>query len=250
MILRSCNIILNEVRSISEANMTGHRLVQYRKEKKKTQVETARALGVSQTYLSLLEAGKRPLTDRLRRKAAKFFDLPTEVPAKFSSGVVSARSDDQLAADLADLGYTGFSHLRRTRTRKQNPADVLLSALNAPKRDARVVEALPWVVLEFPNMEWRNLVLVAKAYDLQNRLGFVTDMARRVAESRNDHETASKLDRWKSLLEHSKLEREDTLCNDTMTNAERTWLQTRRPEAARQWHLLTSLSHHHLNYAS
>jgi len=231
-------------------NMTGHQLAKYRREKKKTQMETARALGVSQTYLSFLEAGKRPLTKGLQTKAAKLFDLPpTEVPARLKSGELPTVTDDQLASDLADLGYLGFSHLSRARAPKKNPADVLLSALNSRKRDARLVEALPWVVLEFPDMKWKDLVMVAKAHDLQNRLGFVTDVARQVAEFRADRETANKLAQWESKLEHSKLEREDTLCNETMTAAERKWLQTQRPEAARRWHLLTSLSPHYLNYA-
>jgi transcriptional regulator with XRE-family HTH domain len=230
--------------------MTGHRLAQYRKEKKRTQVETARALGVSQTYLSLLETGKRPLTDRLQKKAARFFELPpTEMPARLASGDLRTVTDEQLASDLADLGYTGFSHLKRVRARRKNPADVLLRALNSRKRDARLVEALPWVVLEFPNMDWKSLVMAAKAYDLQNRLGFITDVARQVADLRNDRETSARLGRWKFLLEHSKLEREDTLCNETMTNAERNWLQTRRPDVAQHWHMLTSLSPNYLNYA-
>ena len=71
-------------------------------------------------------------------------------------------------------------------------------------------------------MEWKSLVRAAKVYDLQNRLGFVTNVARRVAEFRNDRETANKLNRVELELEHSRLEREDTLCNETMTKAERT----------------------------
>jgi transcriptional regulator with XRE-family HTH domain len=61
--------------------MTGTQLVQFRKQNKRTQVQAARLLGVSQTYLSLLEKGKRPLTDDLRAKAVRAFHLPpSEVP--------------------------------------------------------------------------------------------------------------------------------------------------------------------------
>ena len=109
--------------------MTGQQLRHYRKEKKRTQVQTARALEVSQAYLSLLEAGKRPMTEHLQRRAARFFDLPTELPARLVSGELPVRTDDQLASDLADLGYMGFSHLRRARAHRENPARVLLSAL-------------------------------------------------------------------------------------------------------------------------
>lgn len=227
--------------------MTGRELKEYRKNNRLTQQEAAKLLGVSQTYLSLLESNKRRLTERLKKKLVKKMHVrPTELTAKAKDYKVSNVSDDQLTADLAALGYKGFSHWKPSQLK--NPADVLLSALKSDKRDARLVEALPWVVLEFPDMEWKNLVITAKAHDLQNRLGFVTDVARRVAEFRNDRETANTLARWESELEHSKLEREDTLCNETMTTTERNWLQTQRPEAADRWHLLTGLSPHHLDY--
>lgn len=227
--------------------MTGRQLKQYRKKSRRTQEEVARELGVSQTYLSLLESGKRSLTEELEVTAVKKFNLPlTELPAKTKVYTVVNTTDDQLTADLAALGYGGFLHWKPSQ--KKNPADVLLSALNASKRDARLVEALPWVVLEFPDMEWNGLIMTAKAHDLQNRLGFVTNVAMHIAEKRKDRKTAEKLKHWESELERSKLVREETLCNETMTNAERNWLQTERPEAARQWHLLTGLAPHHLRY--
>ncbi len=227
--------------------MTGRQLSSYRKEKKRTQLETAHALGVSQTYLSLLEAGKRPLTENLVRKAVRFFELaPTKIPIDLRLPNVRPISDDQLASHIGGLGYRGFSHLKRTRPK--NPAVLLLAALNSPKRDARVVEALPWVVLTFPDMEWASLTKVAKAYDLQNRLGFITEVARSIASFRGDSLTVDKLLRCESELERSLLVREETLCNETITNAERRWLAVRRPEPAKRWHLLTDLSPENLNY--
>ncbi len=228
--------------------MTGNQLAKYRKQSKQTQERAARALGVSQTYLSLLENGKRPVTERLKKRAVKVFGLPpTKVPARSERSQVQPVSDDRLAADLSALGYMGFSHLRPSRRR--NPADVLLSALNSPKRDARLVEALPWVVLAYPDMEWNSLVKTAKAYDLQNRLGFVTNVARRLAELRGDRETAAKLKSRERDLERSLLAREDTMCNETMTNAERKWLNTNRSEAAKHWRVLTSLTPKLVRYA-
>jgi transcriptional regulator with XRE-family HTH domain len=227
--------------------MTGHQLEHYRKQKKRTQEHAARELGVSQAYLSLLESGKRPVTERLRKKAVKAFGLPpTKVPAKLTDASVRPVSDDQLAADLAALGYKGFSHLKPSRGK--NPADVLLSALNSHKRDARLVEALPWLVLEFSDMPWSKLMRTAKAYDLQNRLGYVTNMARRVAESKGNERAAAKLKQRERELAHSLLAREETLCNETMTKAERKWLAVERPDEAKHWHLLTNLSPNHLNY--
>lgn len=228
--------------------MTGHQLKQYRKKSRRTQEQAARELGVSQTYLSLLESGKRSLTEELEVLAVKNFDLPlTELPSKARVYAVVNTTDDQLTADLAALGYGGFSHWKPSQTK--NPADVLLSALNAAKRDARLVEALPWLVLEFHDMDWNSLIMTAKAHDLQNRLGFVTNLARRLAEHRGDETKAKKLKNVEEKLEHSKLEREDTLCKDTMTNAERKWLLAERPEEAKLWHLATDLVPQHLRYA-
>lgn len=227
--------------------MTGRELKEYRTNSRLTQEEAAKALGVSQTYLSLLESDKRRLTETLRNKLVKTMNLrPTQLPAMARDNRVSNVSDGQLSADLAALGYKGFSHLRPSQPK--NPADVLLSALMSNKRDARLVEALPWLVLQFPDMEWKSLVMTARAHLLQNRLGFITDLARRVAEFNNDRRNVSILSKWQTELERSKLEREDTLCNETMTNAEREWLQVQRPEPAKHWHLLTNLSPDYLNY--
>jgi hypothetical protein len=147
---------------------------------------------------------------------------------------------------LATLGYPGFSHIKRSKPK--NPAVVLLSALKAENREARAVEALPWVVLTFPDMDWPELIKSAKVNDLQNRLGFVTAIACEVAESNGEATTVERLRRHEAELERSMLVREDTLCNERMTNAERQWLSANRPEMARHWRLLTSLSPEHLNH--
>jgi transcriptional regulator with XRE-family HTH domain len=230
--------------------MTGHKLEKLRREKGLTQVVAAQRLGVSQTYLSLLESGRRPFTEKIAKKAAKLYDLPTAVPTRLAAGEVPAVSDADLAADLADLGYLGFSHLRRKRPRRKNPADVLLSALNAPQREARAIEALPWLVLAFPDMNWSDVTRAAKMYDLQNRLGFVVNVARGVAELQGrDSLTVNTLKEREAELERSMLAREDTLCNKGMTNAERRWLASNRSDSARHWRLLTSLSPKLVRYA-
>lgn len=229
--------------------MTGYQLARHRKRKRRTQVETAAALKVSQTYLSLLESGKRPLTEQLERKAAKFFDLPpTDVPSRLSSGRLPPVSNAELAADLADLGYNGFAYLRRKRPRRKNPADVLLSALNSPQREARAVEALPWLLLDFPDMNWEEVTRFAKFHDLQNRLGFLVSVAAEMAEIKNDTSLAKLLRSREKDLERSLLAREDTLCNENMTNAERRWLTTNRPENAKRWNLLADLLPRDLNH--
>ena len=150
--------------------------------------------------------------------------------------------------DLAALGYPGFSHLAHGR--KKNPTEVLLSALSARELNSRLVEALPWVLLEYLDLNWSSLVNAAKVRDLQNRLGYVTSLARRVAEKQGASEKAAALRRRESELERSRLLREDTLCHESLTKVERNWLDTSRPDEAKYWRLLTDLRPEHLSYAS
>lgn len=227
--------------------MTGRELKKYRKDSNFTQEKAAKLLGVSQTYLSLLENGERTLNPRLTKKAVKAFGLaPTELPSKAHGLKVDPVTDERLTVDLTTLGYKGFSHYKPAR--QKNPADVLLSGLNADKRDARLVEALPWLLFAFPDLDWNAVVMTAKAHDLQNRLGFVTNVARRMAEKYGKKATAQKLKSYEAGLERSKLEREGTLCNETMTNVERNWLATNRTREAKHWHLLSDLSPRYLDH--
>lgn len=228
-------------------SMTGRELREFRKNSGLTQEKAARVLGVSQTYLSLLEKDRRPLTEKVKQKVVrKLHASPTKLHGKVRNYQVRKVSDDQLTAELAALGYKGFSH--RKTALPQNPADVLLSALNANRRDARLIEALPWLLLTFPDMPWDDLVLTARTHLLQNRLGFVTNVARQLAEMLGEVKLAERLRKAESELEYSRLEREDTLCNETMTRTERNWLSAKRPENARQWHMLTDLTPSNLRY--
>ncbi len=227
--------------------MTGRQLRRYRKVRKWTQERAALLLGVSQTYLSLLENGERSLNEKLQRRVVSVFGLsPEKVPTRYTFSKLRNVSDEQLASDLAALGYPGFSHLRPSA--RKNPAELVLSALNADKRDARLVEALPWVIYKYPNLDWAEMVKAAKVYDLQNRLGFVVSVARDVAEANGESKTAEILQRRAMELERSLLVRQNTLCNESMTAAEREWLADHRSETARKWNLLTDTSAEHLNY--
>ncbi len=105
---------------------------------------------------------------------------------------VRPADESTLAQNLAALGYPGLSYLK---SRMKNPAEVLLSALSAGDLDVRLTEALPWVLLKFPDLDWEWLVAAVKVNDLQNRLGFVTGVARRLAEMSGDSETSALLGR-------------------------------------------------------
>jgi hypothetical protein len=161
----------------------------------------------------------------------------------------SVADEDTLASELAALGYPGLSHLK-SRGKKKSPAELLLSALGKDDLDSRLVEALPWVVLKFPDLNWRWLTQAAKMNDLQNRLGYVTSVARRLAELRGEREKATLLTAEESALERSRLAREDTLCHDSLTEAEKKWLRKNRPPEARHWRLLTDLRPEQLDHAA
>jgi len=230
--------------------MDGTSLRAARQNKNWTQQQTARALGVTQAYLSMLEKGRRTVSASFVRKALKVFDLPpTVLPLPSEVGGASAPSPrHNLAADLAALGYPGFAYLR-TKVQK-NPAEVLLDALNEPNLDARVAEGLPWLPLTYVDMDWDWLARNAKVRDRQNRLGFAVSLASEVAERKNDVERARKLRQCLEVLEGGRLAREDTFCHDSMTQAERKWLREHRSPVAAHWNLLTDMKGEHLAYAA
>jgi transcriptional regulator with XRE-family HTH domain len=213
-----------------------------------TQVRAAQRLGVSQPYLSQLEQGDRPVTTGLARRAAALYGLPaTALPLPEATlGQVPA-APDRLARQLAGLGYPGFGHLRG---RKANPATVLLEALRQSDLEVRLTEALPWVVLTYPDLDWSWLVSQAKLHDVQNRLGFVVATAREFATARGQlQRTLEPLANIEQQLENARLAREDTLCRESMSPPERNWLGTTRSALARHWNLITGLTAEQLSYA-
>ena len=228
--------------------MTGEHLRGGRAQKGWTQGEAASRLGLSQPYLSLLEKGMRRVPEKLARKAATAYGLSAAtLPVDTNWESVQPKNENTLAADLASLGYPGFSHLKSRP--KKNPGEVLLSALSAKSLDSRLTEALPWVLLNYPDLDWQSLVSVAKVRDLQNKLGFVTCVARRLAEKRKENDKVKLLRKQELVLERSRLFLEDTLCHDSLTEAEKRWLETNRSDEAKYWRLLTDLSPEHLSYA-
>ena len=205
-------------------------------------------LRVSQPYLSLLEKGMRRVPEKLARNAATVYGLSAAtLPVERNWDSAQTKNEKTLAADLAALGYPGFSYLK-CRVKK-NPAEVMLSALSATNLESRVTSALPWVLLKYTDLDWQWLIGEAKAKDLQNRLGFLTNVARRLAETIGESDKAEALRNQELLLERSRLLLEDTLCNDSLTSAEKRWLETSRPEEAKHWRLFTDLSPGHLSHA-
>lgn len=204
--------------------------LRWRKRNRLTQVAAASLLGVSQPYLSLLEKGVRPLTAVLRNRM------------KTTGGhVEQGTSDDLFRAQLSTLGYPGFAHVARSRSRPR-PGAVLMAVLAKPDADARVVEAMPWLVAAFKSQfDFGSMVRQAKLQNLQNRLGFVLQVAG--------------VDRPGGLmavreLERARLLQEDTLCWGSMPGATREWMRANRSPLAQHWNVLTRLRAEDLHNAA
>lgn len=216
-----------------------------------SQVALAKALGVTQAYVSQVEAGLRPVTRQLAERLATLPDrgkLPPTVFPLDDAGLTSADADH--AADLAALGYPGFEP--RDRHRPRNPAAVIISIIGRRHVAPAVMGAIPWVLLHFPDLDTRWLVDRARLANLQNRLGFLTDLALaiarpRVQAGRLDESHILTLESLRAELEESRLVREDTLARE-LTPAERQFFAENRSDLARHWNLLTGLTRDTLNW--
>jgi transcriptional regulator with XRE-family HTH domain len=214
------------------------------------QVEAAERLGVSQPYLAMLESGKRQLTPALARRVVAAYRLPpAELPLPTAFNPAGKVEGQRLVKDLAKLDYPGFAYVR-TLVRGKNPAEVLLIALAQESLEGRVAEALPWLLLRYWHMDRTWLVLEAKKFDLQNRLGFMVSLARQLSERGADEEPTKALASLESLLGASRLAREDYFYRPPRNDRERRWLAENRPEAARHWNLLSDLRPEHLQYVA
>jgi transcriptional regulator with XRE-family HTH domain len=228
--------------------MSGQALREVRQQRGWTQSEAGARLGVSQAYVALLEKGHRRVPAKLARKAVRLWKLnPVLLPP--AEKKPSAVTSDELARDLSRLGYPGFAYLRSGWLK--NPGEVLLAALAQPTLDSRVAEALPWLLLRYPELDGDWLATQARLTNLTNRLGFVVDLAKRVAERNGEtdsfrHHALSQLS---ERLRQSRLDVEDTFGQQSLTEEERNWLRTNRPAEAQFWHLLTNWRPEFLQFA-
>jgi transcriptional regulator with XRE-family HTH domain len=230
-------------------------LKQVRLQRGHTQEKAAAALGVTQAYFSMLESGVRTPSLRVARKMMDVYGLPptilpvaagVDLRLAASGGSVAA---DTLAYELASLDYPGFAHLRRSGVRRVNPAQYLLLALSQNDLEARVAEALPWLVYRYPEMDFSWLVPQARVTNLQNRLGFTVALARTAAQNLGQTSKKETLDQEELALAESKLVKEDSYCR-VLNEAEKRWLRENRSAEARSWNLLTDLRSGSLRYVN
>ena len=237
-------------------------LKQWRQDNHLTQVDAATLLGVSQPYLSLLEQGARPFTEALRLR----------VKASSRDVSSNPSVEDRFRKQLGELGYPGFAHLRskfcrpsqeseeplpngrgsesgsrslaqlasgastkeRVKTRSRvRPDALLLDVLSRADTDARVAEALPWLVRSCRDqMNYAWLVRQAKLSNLQNRRGFVLQVS--MTES-------PELQKALNELGEARLLQEVTLWWASMQRRRARWMRTHRSQMAKQWNILTML---------
>ena len=251
-----------------------------------SQGDLARALGVTQAYVSQLESGARPVSRRLAERLGALPDLPPiVVPAAFTP-LDDAEAD--LAADLGVLGYGAFAAsaaapcvatpsvavlsaaapstasgpavaatTRRAASRcAKNPAAVIISVLARQQVAPSVMAGVPWLLLSHTGIDTAWLVDQARRRNLQNRLGFLTDLAIELARAqeastssrpRVDDEHLETLVALRADLETSRLANEGTLAR-VLTPAERQFFEEHRSAAARHWHLVTGLTTAQLPY--
>ena len=153
--------------------MTGPELRDARKRQEWTQVDFAGKLGVSQGYVSLLESDRRDVPQHLLPKLVALLGLPAS-----SSPSALGRIRSQAIARLAHSAPWDTPALPISPRSAVSTPELLVRTLRRKQVEARLVEALPWVLLRFPNVDWPWLVHHAKQHDLQNRLGFVVTIAR------------------------------------------------------------------------
>jgi len=145
-----------------------------------------------------------------------------------------------LVASLAGHGYPGLAGPMGVMPILA-PELTLLGLLAHPSLEPRVVEGLPWLLLNYP-MDCTYLGDVARLYDLQNRIGWTATVAHQLAERAAARSAYRRRARWLAALaaqlEQARLAREDSLCHPKLTERMKTLLRQRRPEFSRQWNLL------------
>ena len=229
--------------------MSGAELKAARKEAGKTQLEVSRTIGVSQGYLSLFENGVRKVPAPLAKRFVALYGLAsTALPVAADYDPWAGGDAQTLAEELAALGYPGFSYMGWRK--RKNPAEVLVAALCQRDLESRIAEALPWVLLHYPQLDRNWVVGQVRLHNLQNRLGFVVTLALEMARQNGRQNSGLQvLAELQAALEESRLAREDTLCQESLSEAERNWLREVRSPAAQHWNLLTDWKPETVRYA-
>jgi transcriptional regulator with XRE-family HTH domain len=226
--------------------MNGREFKQARSAAGMSQGEAATRLGVTQSYLSLVENGKRPVPVRWWGKAGKLFALDPLLLllSPWHEWQPRPVSNQWLAEQLALVGYPGFAYMR-SRLARVHPADLLMTGLAQPDVEPRVMEGLFWLLTRYWQMDPTWLVNVAKLHGLQNKLGFAAET---LLNAGRQHNWAGAMEQLLTALLPVRLVEESTLCQRPLLSGEKRWVEQNRAPAASTWNLLTDFKPEHMNY--
>jgi hypothetical protein len=149
-----------------------------------------------------------------------------------------------MADALMLLGHPSFRTLfyELEEEPAPDPGVVLVAILSCEDLDTRIIEAAPWIILRFEHLDWEWIIREARERRVQNRLGFLVNLAAQVAaDNYAEQERLIFLTRLEERLFEFRMDKEDTLCVKRMTEAEKVTLREARTSEARQWGLLTDL---------
>ena len=161
----------------------------------------------------------------LARKLCETLRLPaTSLPLDVDRNRVRRTRAEWVVQQLAKLAYPGYAYLSRPGP-QTNPAEVLLRTLALKRVEPRLLEAMPWLLLNFGRLDHRVLVDKARELGVQNRLGFVVALARQVARRSPTHaHRLAELESLESALETHRLANEDRLGQSFRTEKLRAWV--------------------------
>jgi transcriptional regulator with XRE-family HTH domain len=206
-----------------------------------SQTDLAQKAGTPQPRLAVMESAKNPTLPRLdwllrvaNALNVKVVDLLSETTASKTGSLSSLPENEEvLAAHLKELGapLTGSSNTSRVFS----PEAVVLGALRAPS--ARTLEVVPGVLCK-NDMSHAKLLRLANERGLVNRLGFVVDVAYRLAQE-SDGRRASELRRLsEQLWPKRNKDAEEFLMKEMPQDAElKRWLKRKTPQAGKKWHV-------------
>jgi transcriptional regulator with XRE-family HTH domain len=211
-----------------------------------TQNDLATKAGTRQSRLAVMESKKSSALPRLEWLERVANSLGADVSELLSERKLSAvqslsslpEDEENLAAHLKELGAPLTGPAKKGRP--FGPEAVVLGVLRTPS--ARLVECVP-AVLSMNDMRRQKLLRLAYKRRLVNRLGFVVDVARKLAQNDNP-ERASEL-RGLSRQLWAKRNRlgEEFLMKDMPDNAEfRNWVRKKTPGPGKKWRVYGAYS--------
>lgn len=229
-------------------------LKKLRRERRLTQVELARLLGLSQAHLSKIENGHGSITAEQLILVLQKYSLPLSyfIP----SGKGSKYEEEPFLQNA--LVHLGASHLRVIPNvvvpeRFAFPEEAILETLIAPS--SRLITALaPVIVQHCETINFHRLAEKLKPHGLECRVWWIVDgtyhaVGERLKEPYLPRDLRRCYQKAFLLLERKKLDiaalqgqlKEDELDRDLISEKTIQWVTQNRDKLAKHWHILTRI---------